>query len=327
MKDRFISSDSYKLLSEKNFTNEMLSIEQKLERYSNKGYVKSFDGNKLSYEYYLVKNPKANIVISHGFTEFAGKYHELTWYFLCMGYSVFTLTYRGHGESYRKLSDPELTHVDNFEDYVKDLDCFIKAKVMRNSEGKDIYLFSHSMGGAVAALYMEQHKGVIKKAVLSSPMFCPSTRWLPTFMAFSGVKLLLKRMGAEQRFIFSKGFDSNPPFSDACDTSEPRFRYHLNSRITNDLYKNSAFTNKWLYESFMVRKRIFRGGEKNIDADVLVFSAEKDNAIKNEYHKPFVDRLRNGTHITVKNAKHEIFSSTNDVLDKYLKQIFEFFAK
>ena len=46
------------------------------------GQVSSFDGISLQYYYYLCENPIGNIVIIHGFTEFALKYEEIIYYFL-----------------------------------------------------------------------------------------------------------------------------------------------------------------------------------------------------------------------------------------------------
>ncbi len=55
---------------------------------------------------YLADDPKGVIVISHGFTESAVKYDEVTYYFLKEGYHVYIPEHCGHGRSYRLTADP-----------------------------------------------------------------------------------------------------------------------------------------------------------------------------------------------------------------------------
>ena len=56
------------------------------------GEFKSFDGRSI--HYYYLRNPeeKAAIVISHGFCEFNGKYHEMMYYFYIFETMFFHLS-------------------------------------------------------------------------------------------------------------------------------------------------------------------------------------------------------------------------------------------
>ena len=130
------------------------------------GYMKSADGTRIHYGY--VTTPA--IVISHGFTECMPKYYEMIYYFAKAGYSVYMVEHRGHGFSERSVSDMSMVTVNSFDDYVSDLDMFIREIVMKREGRRPLYLYGHSMGGAIAALYLEKHPEVFTKAVLSSPM-------------------------------------------------------------------------------------------------------------------------------------------------------------
>ena len=104
-------------------------------------------------------------MISHGFSEFAEKYNEVIYYFLQHGCSVYILEHRGHGYSEREVSDDQKVYIRDFEDYIKDLDCFMKKMNYRMERHR--ILFAHSMGGAVAARYIEEHPKVFERAILS----------------------------------------------------------------------------------------------------------------------------------------------------------------
>ena len=94
------------------------------------GYMKSADGTRIHYGYVTTPVAKAAIVISHGFTECMPKYYEMIYYFAKAGYSVYMVEHRGHGFSDRSVSDISMVTVNSFDDYVSDLDMFIREIVM-----------------------------------------------------------------------------------------------------------------------------------------------------------------------------------------------------
>ena len=104
----------------------------------------SFDGIRLSYRNYLVKDAVGSIVIVHGFTEYCEKYTELVWYFMNAGYNVFTYDHRGHGFSDRQVEGYELAHVNRFEDYVSDLEHFVNNVVIPKGGKENINIFINS---------------------------------------------------------------------------------------------------------------------------------------------------------------------------------------
>ena len=139
------------------------------------GYFETRDGLKLHYQTFINPEEKASIVISHGYCEFISKYAELIYYFYQMGYSVFMVEHRGHGFSDRQVEGYSKVHVDSFQDYVLDFNEFVEKVVVPESITERLFLFAHSMGGAIGALYIEQYPNVFEAAVLSSPMMEMST--------------------------------------------------------------------------------------------------------------------------------------------------------
>jgi lysophospholipase len=112
------------------------------------------------------------IVISSGRTECMIKYKELIYDLQRNGHSVFIHDHRGQGFSSRLLADPMIGHVEEFDDYVADLKTFFDDQVKPTGHRRHV-LLSHSMGGCIAAMYLEKHQRDFDRAILSSPMFEP----------------------------------------------------------------------------------------------------------------------------------------------------------
>ena len=157
------------IISEKDFPEKIAKIESEFDKIRKEGFFDSFDGKKLYFEYFPKENAKASVVIVHGLSEFTKKFYEIAWYFYLEGYSVYLYDQRCHGRSCRLGARADILHVDKFSDYAKDLNEFIKNIVLKTSD-KPIYLYSHSMGGAAAALYLSKWQDTVKKAVMSAPL-------------------------------------------------------------------------------------------------------------------------------------------------------------
>ena len=134
-------------------------------------YFAGFDGNQLHCEQYLTPDAPAAVVIVHGFTESAEKFREMSYNFITMGYTVFTIDNRGHGLSYRKHPEAfEVVTVDRFEEYVEDLNKLVTDVVKPAVGDMPLYVYAHSMGGVITVQYLQTYPGVFQKAVLSAPM-------------------------------------------------------------------------------------------------------------------------------------------------------------
>lgn len=120
-----------------------------------------------------VKDEKVAIVVSSGRTESIIKYKEFIYDFNQNGYSVYLIDHRGQGFSGRMARDRQMGYVDEFNNYVLDLYHFVKLKV-RPRKPEYLYMLGHSMGGAIAARYLEVFNGIFDAAVLNAPMFQPN---------------------------------------------------------------------------------------------------------------------------------------------------------
>lgn len=314
-------------ITEEKFLSEIEKVSKILDEYSHQGSFLSFDGLEIKYRFYLTDNAKASVVIVHGFTEFMQKYDETVWYFINKGFNVFIYDQRGHGISGREVDDYRLTHVNNFDDYVKDLELFISEIVEKNSGSLPLYIFAHSMGCAVSSLYLMDNNEKIKLAILSSPMIIPTTKGFPPIFIRYICKKYAKKSSWKSKFNRSKEFKPDPLLFLDKSLSFNRSKRNLFIHISDKKYQNSYGTNRWIYESVSVYKRLLNPKScSKIKTKLLILSAENDAVVKTKAQKRFYKLLPNAEFVTIKNAKHSIFMCCDKITKEYYSYVFEFLS-
>jgi lysophospholipase len=282
-----------------------------------------YDGKPLCYHVFRAEKPSGNLVIVHGFTESHVKYEEMCLYFIRSGLSVYVYDQRGHACSYRKVEDKTITHIDRFEEYVQDLECFVKDVVPKDLP---LYLFAHSMGGAVAAMFMEAHPDLFEKAVLSSPMIAPSTGSFPPFVAKAVCGTMIGLGQSKKRLFLSSGYTGEETFKDSCAGSEARFARYANFRREHPDYQNCSPSYRWTFESLKVGKKILKKGlPEGIKTKVLLLAAGKDNMVSNPPQKEFAERVPDCRYEEFPESRHEIFMGSDATMERYVPEVIGFF--
>ena len=283
------------------------------------------DGTPLYCVSYNADNPVGTVLVLHGFTENAFKYSELIYSLLNSGFSVVAYDQRGHGRSGRAegLSDPSVTHVDAFQNYVDDLD-LVCSRLVSPMPAPHL-IFAHSMGGAVAALYMESHPDAFAAASLCAPMIAPNTSGVPAGIA-SAICGAAHALGCgKHRPFFMKPWHGPEDFDTSCATDPARFAWYDAIKTAREEFRNSVPTYQWTCESIKVTKKILAAGApEKISCPVLLSTAEHDSSVMPEPQKQFIGRVPNGKRIFVSGARHEIFRSTDDVFFPWWHDILSF---
>lgn len=319
----------FKTVSEDEYPRRIKEIEQAIDGCAEIGELETAGNMTLSWHRFGVRDAKAAVVIVHGFTEFSRKYDELCWYFLNMGYDVYAYDQRGHGLSGREVGDESLIHVNSFSDYVEDLDAVIERLVKPMSPGLDIYLFTHSMGGAVGALYMCRYPEKVKKVLLSSPMVSPKTHGMPHGLVCRLIRREAEHTSWDAKFKYSGEFREDADFKHSADKSYNRFKHNLDMRIYEKRYQGSASTNRWMHEALSVYKQILdRDALSRVRASVLLIAAQRDAVVQSIPQKKLARLLGNRCrYVCIKGAKHSAFVSEEDILEGYIDIIRRFFAE
>lgn len=315
--------DNIKIIDEENYAHIMKTeVEPYLDKKGREDFIFTSDNRKLHYEAYEKTLSRGSIVILHGFTESAEKFREMAYYFRKAGYSVFSLDMEGHGKSHRSSQKKEKVEIDSFDTYADDLDLFIERVVAPATKTGDINIYSHSLGSNVALLYMMKHPYKVKKSVLSSPMVC-GNMGMPVAVAGTVAKLLCalggKGIPAPGRCVF----DEKQSVENSDATSKARFEYYHAKRKAEPLYQTSGPAFGWVKASLEARDKILAC--KDIAADALIFLPEEDRQLLHSYTKDFAEKADIKLK-EVKNSKHEIFMSSNEVLSWYIGQVLDFFG-
>ena len=301
-------------------------VEPYLKQYRKYGCFHSYDGAVIFYQQYFNAEADICIVISHGFSEFAEKYNEVIYYFLQQGCSVYILEHRGHGYSEREVSDAQKVYIRNFEDYVKDLDCFMKKMNYRMEQHR--ILFAHSMGGAIAARYVEEHPKVFERAILSSPMFRMQTGKYPWWVAKMTAAFYVKTKRGDRYAAGQSGFSGRPDFEHSSCISRERYYYIFGQRLENSRYQTNGGTYGWLLASMKATEVLMQKKSlERIKIPVLIFIAGNDHMVDNRAIAVFANHVDTASLVCMPASKHEIFNAEYKTRCRYYHEIFDFIMK
>ncbi len=111
--------------------------------------------------------PRAVLLLVHGYAEHSGRYGNLVQHLVPRGYAIFALDHRGHGRS-----GGERVHIDDFADYLADLETY-EGMVRAQFPGSKIFLLGHSMGAMIATAYLPAHQHGFTGAIISGGGIAP----------------------------------------------------------------------------------------------------------------------------------------------------------
>ena len=289
---------------------------------------KSADGKyDLSGVKFIHPNSKGTIVIITGRSEPWLKYGEVFFDLYAQGYSLYSMDHRGQGLSpHLSLLNPQIGHVDYFNEYTRDLKQFVDMIVVKQAPaGEKLYLIAHSMGGGIAADYLEQNASPFRAVVLNSPMARIFTKPYPEPIAKTIVAAECA-MGRGSRYAIGEGdFDPATPYENNNTTRSPaRFK------MTNDifaLYPQTTIggpSNRWVNQSMIAMKRI-RNQASQIQAPLLVFQAEADQIVKTEDETHLCTSAKDCKLIAFPDSQHEILMERDSIRNPAMAAILAFF--
>jgi len=265
-------------------------------------------------------------LVLHGFTENAYKFAEVIYSLLQNGFSAVAYDQRGHGRSWRDeavRADLSLTHVGRFEEYVEDLEA-VYAQVLSGMPSP-LVLFAHSMGGAVAGLFLEKHPDAFSRAALCAPMIAPNRGGVPlgvSRLICRGAKLLGK---GGKRIFLSRPYAGPEDFDTSCATSRERFDWFDRVKNQREEFHNNGPTYNWTLESLNVTKKLLaKGAAEKIACPVRLYTADADGSVLPDAQAAFIARVKQGKREFVQGSRHEIYRSADEVLFPWWHGVLQF---
>ncbi|MBF0299645.1 MAG: alpha/beta hydrolase [Oligoflexia bacterium] len=268
----------------------------------------------------LTPSKKNIIIFVHGQSEYLEKYQFIVNKLNTLNSDFFFFDLRGHGKSADRLTRPNRTHIESFDQYVYDLDNIVK--MLKEKKYKNIFIISHSAGGLVSALYLEKNPLAIRAAVLSSPMIEINTKPYPKIMAQAMAQTACI-VGLGKHVIDNTGGFPAEKLTHDID-------FWNSNQIGYELFFGGRPTYGWVRAGFIGIDSALKNIKK-IKIPLLVFGAGLDQVVHTSGTEDFVEKLRaeNGNdsvnYIRYEGKKHELLMETNRI--EVLKEIEKFFLK
>jgi len=120
--------------------------------------------NKIVFFSWKAEKARGQVYIVHGYAEHFRRYDRFARALNDAGYTVHGFDLPGHG-----LSGGVRGHIDQFDQYLKTLDWFIKNNPNHLNDTPS-FLFGHSMGGLIASHYCINQEHHFNGLILSSPL-------------------------------------------------------------------------------------------------------------------------------------------------------------
>lgn len=298
------------------------------------------DNITISYAVNLKSDNRPYIVIVPGRSESYVKYKELAYDFDKQGYGSVIIDHRGQGLSQRLLANRFKGYVASFDDYAQDLNQLLQ-QVLPNlypNQQHTPYMLAHSMGGAIALRYLQNHKNNIQALALSSPMIAISSGNIPHWLAKSMVKFGTK---------LNHWLSNNPWYflgqDDAIATSfadnqlmhsKARFQRFIALYQEYPEIKLGGVTFNWLDQALKANENIFSDIAK-INLPILMMQASKELIVDNMAQTEFCKQLQlankqtcvSGKPKVIDGAYHELFFEIDEYRDLALNSTLDWFEK
>ncbi|MGZ3419331.1 MAG: alpha/beta hydrolase [Polyangiales bacterium] len=123
------------------------------------------DAPTLAYQLAVPAEPKAAVLLVHGYGEHGGRYRRVVQKWANQKLAVAVLDLRGHG-----WSAGERGHCNRFGEYHDDLDDTL-AVLREHVRDVPLFGFGHSFGGLLVSTYALSRSSLFRGLVLSSPYF------------------------------------------------------------------------------------------------------------------------------------------------------------
>lgn len=286
--------------------------------HSSYGFITTAGGVHLRYGIFPGKKHRnaGCVILLSGRTEFMEKYSETIRDLQHRGYEVFTFDWRGQGLSTRPLQNRHKGFIDDYQEYIDDLDIFFKTVVKPRAAGPYI-LLAHSMGAHIALRYLHLHPTAVKKTILISPMFDINTAPFPRKVAKLLTRIMVNFPVRRSRHAYAFGqsdyhFD-NHLFENNPLTSDPvRFMADKTEIEKNNHLALGGVTFGWLEATYDSIEKIHRPEFLHgITTPVLIVGAGADTVVCMKAQKHVCAHLPDCRMEIIPCARHELLMERN----------------
>ncbi|MGF1743234.1 alpha/beta fold hydrolase [Vibrio profundum] len=254
------------------------------------GYTKAYDGIKLYWcSITSPKNDKAVLVVN-GRIESAWKYQEVFYDLFQRGYNIYSFDHRGQGLSQRLVADTHMGHVNEFDDYLQDMNTILSQFDLNSYRHR--YLLAHSMGAAISTRYIQTHPQHPFHAIaLSAPMFgINMSPWLQP-IALVLAQLFTACTPNTTYAPGCKGYTDIAFSSNKLTQSKQRYQWIQGLYQAQPKIQLGGPSNRWVWQALMACKQCLQL-TRQIRIPLLLLQASQDKIVDNSRQRKFIRKLR-----------------------------------
>lgn len=278
------------------------------------------DGRRIRYALFRATSHPARgtVVLLHGRNEFIEKYFETTRDLTGRGFTVATLDWRGQGGSERLLRNRDKGYVDDFGEYLHDLEQFFEEIVLPDCRGP-YFILGHSTGSLVALLAAPDLTNRVNRMLLCAPLL--GLEGLPFSMdSLRRVSGVLYGLGLGSMYLAGGPRPrETKPFATNKLTTDPR-RYARNAQLC-EIHPHLALggpTVAWIRAACNAIERVEDPDfMSRIQIPILFVAAGADEVVSTRDTEVYARLLKTGSLLTIDGARHEIWQES----DLYREQL------
>ena len=289
-------------------------------------FLNGFDGKRLRVAIWNINSEEGTIILQSGRTEFIEKYYEVIEGFILRGYCVAAMDWRGQGLSERTSKNIRLGHIDNFEEYDKDL---IKTLELYGALCPKPWIgFGHSMGGCLMASNFVENQKDYEGLILCAPMLAIQSR--------PSLRVIISALGSISSLGFKDFAIDKPSWDDEKGWLEEEFNDNF---LTSDVYRFNrvyrliskehdlgvkGLSLGWIYEA-VKRTNQFKDKNwgNNVEKPSLLLNATQDRLVSPTGNIQILSRFKN-SHVENIDCRHEIFMESDQIRNRAWKKVDEF---
>ncbi len=230
------------------------------------------------------------------------------------GYSVATIEYRGQGESYRPLPNPEKGYIEDFLVLASEVAAFAESVREQN---KPLMFYSISKGAHITMRMAVETDINVDAYALMVPMIKINTGEL-SYDSVRGLTKFLTAVGLGAMYAPGQSAYSPEQYGVAtpCNANPETAQSQGAMFALNEKLRTRGSTIKWLYETFQSTDKLLNPKyTESIGQPVKIFTAGIDHLVSTEAALQFCSNLANCSVTHSDTARHCITREDFELYD------------
>lgn len=285
------------------------------------GYLKGKGGLRLRYARWpsALKQRHGTVCIFTGRAEFIEKYFEVVGELRRRGFAVSVLDWRGQGGSGRLMRNSLKGHVKSFADYEDDVTRFMNEVALPDCP-PPYYALAHSMGATVLLKAATRRGCWFSRMVMTAPMLeivGPPMPPRAVAALTTGISLCgfgrFAVPGGMKDYLASQRFEGNPLTGDY-----ERFVRNQSVLSAAPALAVGPPSIGWVRGALSAMAAVESDKfATKLRVPVLMLAAGDDRIVSSKAIEEFANRLRVGTQLMLRGARHEILQERDLIREQF----------